>query len=133
MVYSELGTTPPYATSSVILWGLSTDIPMTGDFDGDGNSDVTVWTPSQEFGVYDQVVIQVPGITECNGGRSGTNRGSVTSTGMGKVTWRCGPLPMDFGVYNQAVIQVQGITQFNGGCLGTSRWSVTSTEMGRVT
>jgi hypothetical protein len=35
-------TTPP----SGIAWGTSGDIPVAGDFDGDGKADLTVFRPS---------------------------------------------------------------------------------------
>ena len=35
-----------YATFVTYQWGLSTDIPAPGDFDGDGKTDLAVWRPS---------------------------------------------------------------------------------------
>lgn len=30
-----------------VRWGISTDIPLTGDFDGDGHADFVVYRPSE--------------------------------------------------------------------------------------
>ena len=32
-----------YTTSRSVSWGLSTDVPMQGDFDGDGRTDPTLF------------------------------------------------------------------------------------------
>jgi hypothetical protein len=34
------------ATAATLQWGLPGDVPLIGDFDGDGRSDVTVFRPS---------------------------------------------------------------------------------------
>ena len=36
----------PSGPSKSVQWGVPSDIPVVGDFDGDGKSDVTVWRPS---------------------------------------------------------------------------------------
>jgi hypothetical protein len=35
-----------YAVAGSKQWGVSTDIPLTGDIDGDGRTDLIVWRPS---------------------------------------------------------------------------------------
>lgn len=35
--------------NTVIQWGLSTDIPIAGDFDRDGIADITVWRNSYQY------------------------------------------------------------------------------------
>ena len=35
-----------YTTSFGVLWGLSTDVPVPGDFDGDHKTDPAVFRPS---------------------------------------------------------------------------------------
>ncbi len=31
------------------LWGAAGDIPLTGDYDGDGKSDIVIWRPSNGY------------------------------------------------------------------------------------
>jgi len=35
-----------YTTSMYATWGLSTDVPVPGDYDGDGRADPVIWRPS---------------------------------------------------------------------------------------
>jgi hypothetical protein len=37
---------PSFATNSSFVWGLATDIPVTGDFDGDGKTERAIYRPS---------------------------------------------------------------------------------------
>ena len=42
--YILLSASPGTYTNA--QWGLSTDVPAAGDFDGDGKVDIAVWRPS---------------------------------------------------------------------------------------
>jgi hypothetical protein len=42
ILYSSLG----YSAANSYQWGLPGDIPIAGDFDGDGKTELTVWRPS---------------------------------------------------------------------------------------
>src|SRR5205823_6325703 len=37
--------TPNIAAAQTTQWGLPGDIPITGDFDGDGKADLALWRP----------------------------------------------------------------------------------------
>lgn len=39
-------STTGYATSVTVRWGVDTDVPVPGDFDGDGSTDLAVYRPS---------------------------------------------------------------------------------------
>jgi hypothetical protein len=56
--YGLLGGDPPSYT--VIPWGIVTDKPVLGDYDGDGTSDVGVWRP--DTGVWYVLPSSSPGI-----------------------------------------------------------------------
>ena len=34
------------ARNLAVVWGAPTDVPISGDFDGDGKTDIAIWRPS---------------------------------------------------------------------------------------